>query len=384
MSDGVVGGRLVDDRFRLLTPLGRGKAGQVWQAVDEQTGRTVAVKLHRGRPGHQPAAGVSHPCVVSIIFSGTHEGAAYTAMEFVDGVSLATVLEEGPVPAHDIDSIALAICDALHAAHAAGVTHGNLKPSNVLIANGGGKRPVVKVGDFAGQGNPGEDMYALGLLMEAMSGRRDPIVERLLSRDPYTPAQLRSILTGTAGPPSDPEEDEPERERLVRAAVISGAVTLAVVIVGCAWFLQPSAPPDFGSGELAGEQPVSAVHSGAERSAVPGVTKAPPAAVPSTSETSGPAVTTGATGATATTGAIEAVKSVIDGQLKAGNIEQGAASMLTSRLDEIARFQSRGQTKQANDRIDMLKNQLEGMRRTGKVTEAGYDAILESLNRLSY
>jgi len=342
----------------------------VWQAVDEQTGRQVALKLHRGPAGQDAAVRVSHPSVVSTFFLGTHEGAAYTVMELVDGVSLATVLEEGPIPRDDALAIAIGVCEALHAAHAAGVTHGNLKPSNVLIADQG----VVKVGDFTGHGHPGEDMYSLGLLMEAMSGHRDPIVQRLLSRDPYTPAELRSILTGSPSPSADspiadPDDgQESDRPRLVRLAVISGVATLAVVIAACAWFLKPSTPPDIRS-----EAP----------SGVPSLSGAgpDPVAEPSAS----PVISTLRTpnGPAAASQGISAAKAVIAGQLKAGNIERDAAASLNARLDDIARFLSRGQTKQANDRIDSLKPQLMSLLRAGKVTAAGYDAILASINKIS-
>jgi serine/threonine protein kinase len=359
---------LVDDRFRLLTPLGPGHSGQVWHAVDERTGRPVAVKIHFGHPGTDAASVVRHPCVVSIFFLGTHEGAAYSVMELVDGVSLAAVLLDGPVPAADATVITMGICDALHAAHRAGVVHGNLKPSNVLIADAGGGQPVVKVGDFSGHGDPRDDMYSVGLLMEAMAGRRDPVIGRMLSRDPYSPAQLRAILTGAAVPAAS-LEDGPDTDRrgLRRLAVISGAATLAVVVAGCVWMFQPAAPPDF-IGAPGGEHSALAGSPSTEPSVAPRTSTPPPVVAPA---------------AGASLNALHGVKAVIAHQLKAGNIEREAAASLDSRLDDIIRFQSRGQTKQAGDRIDALKTQLGSMRRANKVTAAGYDAILASVNGLS-
>lgn len=374
MSDGVAPGRLIGERFRLVEPLGRGSAGRVWRAFDERNGQPVAIRLHRGRPGPDPAARVVHPHVVSIFSFGTHEGSGYSAMELVDGVSLATILQEGPVPADEVWRIAAEVCQALHAAHTAGVTHGDLKPGNVLIAD----RGMVKVGGFTGTGDPRQDMYSLGLLMEAMSGHRDPIVKRLLSRNPYTPAQLYEILTGsfldTPGAHEGDGEDESERPRLVRLAFISGAVTLAVV-VSCAWFLAPTSPPEVrsrgsstGSSSLVGEQTPAA----------------PPASPKPPPPGAGPAVSTGAGvgNLTASIAAVEAVRAVIAKQLSTGQIQPDAAASLNGRLDDIVRFQSRGQTKQADDRIGMLKSQLVMLRKEGKVTAAGYDEILASLNTL--
>jgi len=309
-------------------------------------------------------------------------------MELVDGVSLATVLEEGPIPHDDAVAIAIGVSEALQAAHSAGVVHGNLKPSNVLITDGGGKQPLVKVSDFTGHGHPHEDMYSLGQLMEAMSGRndpaaRDPIVERLLSREPYSPAQLRAILIGSsttarnthnAGADADdlPETDLPEtdRPRLMRLAIVTGAVTLAVVIAVCAWFLKPSTPP-----EIQSETPFS------ELAPPTGDTSPPPSATPVASRqpAAAPAAGTGANAPSPVRGA----KAVVSSQLKAGNIEPEAAAMLNSKLDEIGRFLSRGQTKQANDRLDSLKTMLMSMRRSNRVNTTGYDAILASLNDLS-
>ncbi|HZM81505.1 MAG TPA: protein kinase [Candidatus Limnocylindrales bacterium] len=375
MSDGVDGGqwvdRLIDNRFRLLTPLGRGQTGQVWQAVDEQTGGPVAVKVYRGRPGQGSPVGVAHPHIVSIFFSGTYEGTAYTVMELVDGVSLATVLDEGLLPIDDAVNIVTGVCLALQAAHAAGVIHGNLKASNVLIAEQG----VIKVGDFGGHGDPREDMYSLGLLMEAMAGRRDPVVERLLSRDPYTPTQLLSVLMGRPAEPTEPaaEDSDHERPRLVRLAVITGAVTLAVVIAACAFMFAPSDPPDLGS-----QAPPGSILS--DPQSPPVDPSGSPSVSPSHSKP--PAAPAAGTGGNAGNAAINAVKAVIAGQLRAGNIEPEAADLLDTKLDEIARFEARGLTKQANDRIDGLRTQLSTLRRSDRVTEDGYNAILAAVNKL--
>jgi hypothetical protein len=80
--------------------------------------------------------------------------------------------------------------------------------------------------------------------------------------------------------------------------------------------------------------------------------------------------------------AVAAAKAVIAGQLKAGHIEPGAASALDNRLDDLARLQSRGQAKQVASRIESLKSLLMSMLRSGRVTDAGYQAILASIGEL--
>lgn len=356
MSDGLPPGLLIGERFRLLAPLGQ-EAGSVWSAVDERTGASVAIRLRRGRPGPDPAARVVHPHVVSIFSFGTHEGAGFSVMELVDGVSLATILDDGQVPEDEGWRIAAEVCQALHAAHSVGVAHGDLKPGNVLIAETG----MVKVGGFTGTGGARQDMYSVGLLMEAMSGSRDPIVKRLLSRDPYSPAQLHEILTGSTldEPAGEFDDEDAERPRLVRLAVISGTVTLAIVVAACAWLLAPIAPPEFDSQGTSAGLPGSPPPQPSSAAAAP--TSRPPAAPSNTG--------------------IDRVKAVIADQLKAGQIQPDAASSLNARLDDIARFQSRGLTKQANDRIDSFKSQLTALRQNNKVTAQGYEAILASLNK---
>ncbi|MFE2413436.1 serine/threonine-protein kinase [Kitasatospora sp. NPDC059408] len=158
MQDQLLGGR-----YRLLRQLGEGGMGQVWEALDETLGRSVAVKVISllagdGSRGNEArarflreariTAQLQHPNIVTIHDLGeTGEGserAPFLVMELVRGEDLHTVLRRGAVTLANAARWGASIADALAAAHAAGVTHRDIKPSNVLITPSG----TVKVLDF--------------------------------------------------------------------------------------------------------------------------------------------------------------------------------------------------------------------------------------------
>jgi serine/threonine-protein kinase len=154
-SAGMVG-LLVGGRYRLEQQLGRGGMASVWQAWDTRLDRGAAVKLldpvwrddpvvlERLRREAHAVAGLAHRHIVGVYDCEVAEDAAYLVMELVDGRSVSGLLtERGPLPVPQAVSIAAQVCDALGAAHAAGVVHRDIKPSNILVGAGG-----VKVCDF--------------------------------------------------------------------------------------------------------------------------------------------------------------------------------------------------------------------------------------------
>jgi eukaryotic-like serine/threonine-protein kinase len=149
-------GLLVGGRYRLEQQLGRGGMASVWQAWDTRLDRGAAVKLldpvwrddpvvlERLRREAHAVAGLAHRHIVGVYDCDAAEDAAYLVMELVDGRSVSELLAEwGPLPVPQAVSIAAQVCDALGAAHAAGVVHRDIKPSNILVGAGG-----VKVCDF--------------------------------------------------------------------------------------------------------------------------------------------------------------------------------------------------------------------------------------------
>jgi hypothetical protein len=153
-ADGVP---VVLDRYRLHRRLGSGGFGTVWLARDERLERDVAVKLlpreriHGGRFEREAraAARLSHPGIVTLYEAAVDDDGAYLVSELVRGATLGALLEAGRLSDRDVVQIGIALCDALAHAHAEGVVHRDVKPSNVLVP----ERPataaqVAKLTDF--------------------------------------------------------------------------------------------------------------------------------------------------------------------------------------------------------------------------------------------
>src|SRR5882724_1817295 len=150
------GDRLVD-RYRLVERVGAGGMGEVWRAVDEVLGRTVAVKLMRSalfaEPGfHQrflvearAMAGVSHPGVVAIHDYRGDAGGAFLVMEFIQGESLAQVISRcGRLHPGDAMDIVARAADAVQAVHDRHIVHRDIKPANLMVRPDG----AVLLADF--------------------------------------------------------------------------------------------------------------------------------------------------------------------------------------------------------------------------------------------
>jgi serine/threonine protein kinase len=153
--------RLLKNRYRLGRVIGRGGMGVVWLATDEVLDRRVAVKEVSFPPGlpHKEQetlrrrtlreartnARLNHPNVVGVFDIVEDEDRPWIVMEFVPSRSLAeTVRADGPLTPRRTAEIGLQLLGGLRAAHAAGVLHRDVKPSNVLLAEDG----RVVLGDF--------------------------------------------------------------------------------------------------------------------------------------------------------------------------------------------------------------------------------------------
>ena len=143
--------------YRLRGELGRGGMGVVFEAEQIETGRRVALKLLPQRVHGSPqaverflregrlAASLSHPRSTFIYSAGEAEGQFFITMELMPGGTVKDVVDrEGPLPVGRAVDFALDALDGLEAAHAAGVIHRDVKPSNCFL-DGDGR---VKVGDY--------------------------------------------------------------------------------------------------------------------------------------------------------------------------------------------------------------------------------------------
>jgi len=199
-------------RYELQSRIAIGGMGEVWQSIDLVIGRTVAIKIlkdeYLGDPGFlerfraeaRHAALVNHEGIANVFDYGEEDGSAFLVMELVPGEALSTILErEHTLPADKVLDIVAQTAAALHAAHAAGLVHRDIKPGNLLITPEGRVKitdfgiariadqvPLTATGQVMGtvqylspeqasgrSASPTTDIYSLGIVAyESLAGRR--------------------------------------------------------------------------------------------------------------------------------------------------------------------------------------------------------------------
>ncbi len=143
--------------YRILSKLGEGGMGAVFEARRQGLNKRVALKVLTlgGNPAltarfvqeARISASLEHPHVADCFDVGEVDGLPFLALEFLDGETLGARMERGPMGVTEIADVAVPVCSALHAAHQKGVVHRDLKPDNIFLARQVGAI-VPKVLDF--------------------------------------------------------------------------------------------------------------------------------------------------------------------------------------------------------------------------------------------
>jgi WD40 repeat protein len=232
------------DRYQIVAEIGLGGMGTVFRAVDQQSGRTVALKqltaklasnpfgIARFRQEVNALARIEHPNVVRLYDADLDGDSPYLVMEFVDGGSLSKRANGRPMPPTEAAILIEKVARAVHAVHDAGVLHRDLKPGNILLTLSG----EPKVSDFGlarsagdsevrltqtgvllgtpeymppeqAQGEwaaltPASDVYALGAtLYELLTGRPPflgpsalSVLDQVIRAEPLAPSELQPEL----------------------------------------------------------------------------------------------------------------------------------------------------------------------------------------------
>ncbi len=196
-SEQLIKGRLFADRYEVRALLGEGGMGAVYKVFDREVEEMVALKVLLGQAAGSAEAverfrrevrlarRVTHRNAARTYDLGEHEGTRFLTMEYVNGRSLADVLDKrGTLAVGCAASTTAEICQGLAAAHAAGVIHRDLKPANVLVETTG----RIVLTDFG--------------IARALQGSEVTLNSTGLMGTPAYMAP-EQVSGGTVGPPTD-------------------------------------------------------------------------------------------------------------------------------------------------------------------------------------
>ncbi len=150
------------NQYQLIGPIGTGGMGDVYLAEHRLLKRPCAIKLIHPVSEHDPlalerfecearaTARLSHPNIVEIYDYGeTDEGTFFYVMEYLDGLNLGELVAQyGPLPPGRVVHLLAQVCDGLAEAHATGLIHRDIKPTNIFTARAGRRYDVAKLLDF--------------------------------------------------------------------------------------------------------------------------------------------------------------------------------------------------------------------------------------------
>jgi Tol biopolymer transport system component/predicted Ser/Thr protein kinase len=157
--------------YQVLSALGAGGMGEVYKARDTRLDRTVAIKVLPAHLAENPdlrarlerearaLSSLSHPHICALYDIGQQDGVDFIVMEHLEGETLATRLERGPVPVGEALRIGMEVAEALDKAHRQGVIHRDLKPGNIMLTKSGAKLVdfgLARADGVAGDGTASE------------------------------------------------------------------------------------------------------------------------------------------------------------------------------------------------------------------------------------
>jgi eukaryotic-like serine/threonine-protein kinase len=136
--------------YEIVSALGAGGMGEVYRARDSRLGRDVAIKVlpadatssatvERFKREARSASALNHPAICTVYDVGEENGTPYLAMELLEGETLQQRLARGALDANVLVEMALALADALDAAHQRGIIHRDIKPANIFLTSHGPK-----------------------------------------------------------------------------------------------------------------------------------------------------------------------------------------------------------------------------------------------------
>src|SRR5215471_14862696 len=137
--------------YEIVALLGAGGMGEVYKARDTRLDRTVAVKVLPEALARDPQfrdrferearsiSQLAHPNICTLYDVGDTAGTAFLVMEYLEGETLASRIQKGPLDVGDAVRISIEVASALDVAHRAGIVHRDLKPANVMLTRSGAK-----------------------------------------------------------------------------------------------------------------------------------------------------------------------------------------------------------------------------------------------------
>ena len=175
--------------YEIQAPLGAGGMGEVYRARDTRLDRTVAIKVlpphlafdteskQRMEREAKAISALQHTNICTLHDIGSQDGTDFLVMEYLEGQTLASRLEKGPLPLDQTLKVGIEIADALEKAHQQGIVHRDLKPGNIMLTKGGAKlmdfglaKPKVAItGQAVGSFTPSTPTMNIAQLTSAAS-----------------------------------------------------------------------------------------------------------------------------------------------------------------------------------------------------------------------